>query len=124
MVRYWSRWTRPGRSGDEADVALAIDLAFYAPGRLRRSKFKSVGLVNSPSQFFAGRSLHCGPVVPPAATQGSASGAASEIAAIYVALAPANIVPMRPTPFLLTLRAIAMLACLAEVPFGRYRKSA
>ncbi len=45
-------------------------------------------------------------------------------AAIYVALAAANVVPMHPGPFLLTLCAIAMLACLAEVPFGRYRKSA
>jgi len=46
------------------------------------------------------------------------------LAAIYVAPGAVNVVPMRPGPFLLTLCAIAMLACLAEVPFGRYRKSA
>src|SRR5258706_7235605 len=46
------------------------------------------------------------------------------LAAIYVALAAANGVPMRLGPLLLTLCAIAMLACSAELPFGRYRKSA
>jgi hypothetical protein len=46
------------------------------------------------------------------------------LAAIYVALAAANVVPMHPEAFLLTLCAIAMLACLAELPFGRYRKRA
>ena len=46
------------------------------------------------------------------------------VAAIYVALAAANILPMSPGTFLVTVLAIAILACLAEVPFGRYRKRA
>jgi hypothetical protein len=46
------------------------------------------------------------------------------LAAIYVALSTASVVPMRPNAFLLTLGAIAVLACLAEVPLGRYRQRA
>ncbi len=46
------------------------------------------------------------------------------LAAIYVALAAANVVPLRPGAFLLIMCAIAMLACLAEVPLGRYTKRA
>jgi len=46
------------------------------------------------------------------------------LAAIYVMLAAVNVVPLRPDAFLLIMCAIAMLARMAEVPFGRYRKSA
>lgn len=46
------------------------------------------------------------------------------LAAIYVALATADVLPLRPGVFLVTMCVIAMLACLAEVPFGRYRKRA
>lgn len=50
------------------------------------------------------------------------TGPAFVLAAIYVTLATASIVPMRPNSLLLTLCAIAILGCLAEVPLGRYRK--
>ena len=46
------------------------------------------------------------------------------LAAIYVALAAANVVPLRPGAFLLIMCAIAMLVCLAELPLGRYTKRA
>ena len=46
------------------------------------------------------------------------------LGAIYVALSETNLVPLRPGIFLCVVFAIAMLACLAELPFGRYRKSA
>ena len=46
------------------------------------------------------------------------------LAAIYVALASANVLVLRPGAFLLIVGAIAMLACLAELPFGKYKKSA
>lgn len=46
------------------------------------------------------------------------------LSAIYVALATADVLPLRPGVFLVTMCVIAMLACLAEVPFGRYRKRA
>ena len=51
-------------------------------------------------------------------------GPAFVLAAIYVALAAANVVPTRPGVFLLTVFAISILACLAEVPLGKYRKRA
>lgn len=44
------------------------------------------------------------------------------VAAGYVELAAAGVAPIRPGVFLLGLCAIAMLACLAEVPLGKYRK--
>lgn len=44
------------------------------------------------------------------------------LAAIYIALAVANVVPARPGVALLTVFAISILACLAELPLGRYRK--
>ena len=43
------------------------------------------------------------------------------LAAIYVALAAANVVPNRPGAFLLTVVAVSILACLAELPLGRYK---
>lgn len=45
------------------------------------------------------------------------------LAAIYVALAAAKVVPMRPGAFLVSVLAITVLAYLAELPFGKYRKS-
>ena len=44
------------------------------------------------------------------------------VATIYVELSAINLVPLRPGIFLFVVFAIAMLACLAELPFGRYRK--
>jgi hypothetical protein len=52
------------------------------------------------------------------------TGPAFVLAAIYVALAAGSVVPMRPNAFLLTLFAIAVLACLAELLLGRYKKRA
>jgi len=46
------------------------------------------------------------------------------LGAIYVALSETNLVPLRLGIFLSVVFTIAMLACLAELPFGRYRKSA
>lgn len=46
------------------------------------------------------------------------------LAAIYVALAAANVVPIHPGLLLLTVFAVSILACLAELPLGRYKKSA
>ncbi len=46
------------------------------------------------------------------------------LAAIYVALSETSLVPLRPGIFLFVVFAIAMLACLAELPLGRYRKGA
>jgi len=46
------------------------------------------------------------------------------LAAIYVGLSTMSIVPIRPGIFLFTVLAIAMLACLAELPLGRYKRSA
>jgi len=43
------------------------------------------------------------------------------LAAIYVALAAANVVPLRPRAFLVIMCAIAMFACLPELPLGKYR---
>ena len=46
------------------------------------------------------------------------------LAAIYVGLSAMSIVPIRPGIFLFSVLAIAMLACLAELPLGRYKRSA
>jgi hypothetical protein len=46
------------------------------------------------------------------------------LAAIYVGLSAIKLVPLRPGIFLFVVFAIAMLACLAELPLGRYRKGA
>ena len=53
-----------------------------------------------------------------------ATGPIFLLGAIYVALSETNLVPLRPGIFLSVVFAFAMLACLAELPFGRYRKSA
>jgi hypothetical protein len=45
------------------------------------------------------------------------------LAAGYVALSGFRLVPMRPGIFLNVILAVAVLACLAEIPFGKYRKS-
>lgn len=45
------------------------------------------------------------------------------LAAVYVMLAEGNLVPLRPNIFALVVLLAAALACLAELPFGRYRKS-
>ena len=46
------------------------------------------------------------------------------LAAIYVGLSTMSIVPIRPGIFLSSVLAIAMLACLAELPLGKYKRSA
>jgi hypothetical protein len=46
------------------------------------------------------------------------------LAATYVGLSTMSIVPIRPGIFLFGVLAIAMLACLAELPPGRYKRSA
>ena len=46
------------------------------------------------------------------------------LAAIYVSLAAANLVPTRPGVLLLTVFTISILACLAELPLGRYWNTA
>lgn len=45
-------------------------------------------------------------------------------AAIYVALAAADFLPIRLGMFLGAVLALALLACLAEIPLGKYRKRA
>ena len=50
------------------------------------------------------------------------SGPLFLLAAAYVVLAEVHLVPMRPGVFLDTVLVLAVLACLAEIPFGRYRK--
>lgn len=44
------------------------------------------------------------------------------LAAIYVALAAANLVPPRPGTLVAAVLVSTLLACLAEVPLGRYRR--
>lgn len=46
------------------------------------------------------------------------------LAAMYVALSAFRVVPMQPGTFLNVILAVAVLACLAEIPFGKYRKRA
>jgi hypothetical protein len=46
------------------------------------------------------------------------------LGAIYVGLSAMRIVPIRPGIFFFSVLASAMLACLAEVPLGRYKRSA
>jgi hypothetical protein len=52
------------------------------------------------------------------------TGPLSLLAAVYVALSGFQLVPMHPAIFLDTILAVAVLACLAEIPFGKYRKRA
>jgi len=42
------------------------------------------------------------------------------VAAVYVILSVVNVVPLRPTVFALVVLGTAALACLAELPLGRY----
>ena len=46
------------------------------------------------------------------------------LAAVYVVLWGFHLVPMRPGIFLYTILGITVLAYLAEIPLGKYRKSA
>ena len=46
------------------------------------------------------------------------------LAAAYVVLAEFRLVPMRAVVFVDVVSALAVLGCLAEVPFGRYRRGA
>jgi hypothetical protein len=50
------------------------------------------------------------------------TGPLALIAAVYVALSAFHVVPMQPGPFLNIILGVAVLACLAEIPFGKYRK--
>jgi hypothetical protein len=45
------------------------------------------------------------------------------LAAVYVVLAEYHLVPMHPTVLFDTVVVPALLACLAEFPLGRYRKT-
>jgi hypothetical protein len=44
------------------------------------------------------------------------------LAAVYVALSASNLAPMRPGVFLCVVLGITVIACLAEGPFGRYKR--
>lgn len=46
------------------------------------------------------------------------------LAAVYAALSAAHLVPMQAGIFLDSILAVALLAFLAEIPFGRYRTRA
>ncbi len=46
------------------------------------------------------------------------------IAAMYVVLWGFHLVPMRPNIFLFTILSVTVLAYLAEIPLGKYRKNA
>jgi hypothetical protein len=45
------------------------------------------------------------------------------LAAVYVVLWGFHLVPMQPAIFLDSILGVAVLACLAEIPLGRYRKN-
>ncbi|MGB6688886.1 MAG: hypothetical protein WBE76_13705 [Terracidiphilus sp.] len=51
------------------------------------------------------------------------TGPLSLLAAVYVALSGFHLVPMQPGIFLDIILAVAALACLAEIPFGKYRRT-
>ena len=51
------------------------------------------------------------------------TGPLSLVAALYVALSAFRVVPMQPGVFLNIILGVAVLACLAEIPFGKYRKT-
>jgi hypothetical protein len=51
------------------------------------------------------------------------TGPLSLLAAVYLALSAFHVVPMQPGTFLNIILGVAVLACLAEIPFGRYRKT-
>ncbi len=44
------------------------------------------------------------------------------LAALYVALSALNLAPMRPGVFLFVVLGITAVACLAEGPFGKYKR--
>lgn len=46
------------------------------------------------------------------------------LAAVYAALSGFHLVPMQPAVFLDLILAVAVIACLAEIPLGKYRKRA
>lgn len=50
------------------------------------------------------------------------TGPLSLLAAVYVALSAFHVVPMQPGMFLDIILGVAVLAYLAEIPFGKYRK--
>ena len=50
------------------------------------------------------------------------TGPLSLLAAVYVALSAFHVVPMQPGMFLNIILGVAVLAYLAEIPFGKYRK--
>jgi hypothetical protein len=52
------------------------------------------------------------------------SGPLFLLAAAYVVLAEFQVVPMRPGIFLNTVVVLSVIVCLAEIPFGRYRRRA
>jgi len=52
------------------------------------------------------------------------TGPLALLAAVYVALSAFHIVPMQPGTFLNIILGVTVLACLAEIPFGKYRKTA
>jgi hypothetical protein len=51
------------------------------------------------------------------------TGPLALLAAVYVALSAFRVVPMQPGTFLNIILGVAVLACLAEIPFGKYRKT-
>jgi hypothetical protein len=51
------------------------------------------------------------------------TGPLSLLAAVYVILSAFHLVPMQPGMFLNIILGVAVVACLAEIPFGKYRKT-
>jgi hypothetical protein len=51
------------------------------------------------------------------------TGPLALLAALYVALSAFHVVPMQLGTFLNIILGVAVLACLAEIPFGKYRKT-
>jgi hypothetical protein len=51
------------------------------------------------------------------------TGPLALLAAVYVALSAFHVVPMQPGTFLNIILGVAVLACLAEIPFGKYRRT-
>lgn len=51
------------------------------------------------------------------------TGPLALLAAVYVALSAFHVVPMQPGTFLNIILGVAVFACLAEIPFGKYRKT-
>jgi|HubBroStandDraft_4_1064222.scaffolds.fasta_scaffold541811_2 hypothetical protein len=51
------------------------------------------------------------------------TGPLALLAAVYVALSAFHVVPLQPGTFLNIILGVAVLACVAEIPFGKYRKT-